>query len=95
MEAAIRRSGKQIRLIHVTVARAAQGEGTRDTTQGCVAAAVHQWGTRAVQTAESVTAIGPAFRTHREGRTQFMQTITMETTVRPVILRQPTPPTIT
>eukprot|EP00975_Prorocentrum_lima_P019142 4027014-Prorocentrum_lima.AAC.1 len=66
----MRRAGKQVRLVHVTVTRATQGEGTRDTTQGCIAAAIHQWGTRAVQTAESVAAIGPVFRTYKEGRTQ-------------------------
>eukprot|EP00975_Prorocentrum_lima_P008199 1752423-Prorocentrum_lima.AAC.1 len=51
--AAMRRAGKTVKLIHATTTRTTHGQGTRDTAQGCVAAAVHQWGTRALQAAES------------------------------------------
>eukprot|EP00975_Prorocentrum_lima_P013253 2814932-Prorocentrum_lima.AAC.1 len=76
--AAMRRANQAVRIVHTTAAPIIHGEATRDTAQGCVAAAICQWGTRAVQTAESVAAVGPTFRTHRDGRTQEMQTITME-----------------
>eukprot|EP00975_Prorocentrum_lima_P065044 12901033-Prorocentrum_lima.AAC.1 len=70
------------------------GEATRDFAQGCIAAAVGQWGTRAVQAAESVATMGPVFRVSKEGRTHEMQTVTMEAVVEPIMHRQQLPPLI-